>query len=75
MTSVDLKDVFYTVSIHSDHQKFLTSKWQKYGYAFSGMLNGYSEAIRIFTKPLKLRFSIFRSHGYLSLVFVDDSYL
>ena len=75
MASVDLKDVFYTVSIHSHHQKFLRFKWQKYCYAFSGMLNGYSEAIRIFTKPLKLRFSIFRSHGYLSLVFVDDSYL
>ena len=39
------------------------------------MPNGYSEAVRVFTKLLKPPFSILRSHGYLSVVFVDDSYL
>ena len=75
MASVDLKDAFYTVPIHTDHQKFLKFKWQEHCYAFRGMWNGYSEAMRAFTKLLKPPFSILRSHGYLSVVFVDDSYL
>ena len=39
------------------------------------MSNIYSEAMRVFTKLLKTPFSILKSHGYLSAVFVDDSYL
>ena len=75
MASVDLKDAFYTVPIHTDHQKFLKFKWQEHCYAFRGMRNGYSEAMRVFTNLLKPLFSILRSHGHLSVVFVDDSYL
>ena len=41
MSSVDLKDAFYTVPIHPDHQKFLTFKLQGHCYTFSGMPNGY----------------------------------
>ena len=33
------------------------------------------DIVRLFTKLLKLWFSIFRSHDHLSLVFFDDSYL
>ena len=55
------------------------SKVQEHGqehcYAFRGMLNGYNEAMRVFIKLLKLPFSILRSHGNLSAVFVDESYL
>ena len=29
---VDLKDVFYTVPIHANHQKFLKFKWQEHCY-------------------------------------------
>ena len=75
MTSVDLKDSFCSVPIHPDHQKFLKFKWQEHCYAFRGMPNGFSEAMRVFTKLLKPRFSIWRSHGYLSVIFVDESYL
>ena len=35
------------------------------------MPSGYSEAMRVFKSP----FSILRSHGYLSVLFFDDSYL
>ena len=66
MASVDLKDAFYKVPIHPDHQKFLKFKWQEHCYTFRGMPNGYSEAMRVFTKLLKSPFSILRSHGYLS---------
>ena len=39
------------------------------------MPNGYIKAMRVFTKLLKPPFFILRSHGYLSVAFVDDSYL
>ena len=39
------------------------------------MSNGYSEAVRIFTKILKSVFEYLRQEGYLSVIFVDDSYL
>ena len=39
------------------------------------MSNGYSEAVRIFTKILKSVFGYLRQEGYLSVIFVDDSYL
>ena len=66
MASVDLKDAFYKVPIHPNHQKFLKFKWQEHCYTFRGMPNGYSEAMRVFTKLLKPPFSILRSYGYLS---------
>ena len=75
MASGDLKDAFYMVPIHPDHQTFLKFKWQEHCYTFRGMPNGYSEAMRVFTKFFKPPFSILRSHGYLSVVFVGDSYL
>ena len=39
------------------------------------MPNGYSEAMMVFTKLLKPLFSVLRCHRYLSVVFVDNSYL
>ena len=40
------------------------------------MSNGYSEAMRVFTKlPIKPPLSISRNHGYLPVVFVGESYL
>ena len=39
------------------------------------MPNGYSVDKRVFTKLLEPPFSILRSHGNLSVVLVDNSYL
>ena len=39
------------------------------------MPNGYSDAMRIFTKILKPVFGHLRQEGHLSVIFVDDSYL
>ena len=76
MTSVDLKDTLYIAPIHPDlHQKFLKIKWKEYCHAFRRIQNGYSEAIRVFTKLLKPPFFVLRNHDYLSEVFEDDSYL
>ena len=39
MTSVILKDAFYTVLFHLDHQKSLISKWQGHCYSFREIPN------------------------------------
>ena len=39
------------------------------------MPNGYGPAMRIFIKISKIPFSILRKKGFLSIVYVDDSYL
>ena len=75
IASVDLKDTFFTIPIHSDYQKFFKSIHKRIPYEFSSMPNGYSDAMRVFTKVLKSAFSYQREIGYLSVVHVDDSYL
>ena len=39
------------------------------------MPNGYEPAMRIFTKISTKSFSVFREKGFLSAVYVDESYL
>ena len=44
-------------------------------YKFLRLPNRYSEAMRIFTKILKLPFLVLRKQGLLSVTFLGDSYL
>ena len=74
MASVDLKDAFYTIPIHRDHTKYLKFYHGSF-YEFLCMPNGYSEAMRVFTKVLKPPFAYLRTQGHLSVVYVDDTYL
>ena len=53
MASSDLKDIFYSVSIHKDHQNSLKFQWLEKDHKFLGMPNGYSEAMYMFKKILK----------------------
>ena len=75
MTLVDLKDAFFKISIHSDYQKVFKFIHERIPCEFSSMSNGYSNAMRVFTNVLKPAFSYLREIKYLSVVYVDDSYL
>ena len=75
MASVDLKDAFFTVPVHKPHQKYFKLEWFQGFYKFIGMPNGFSEAMIIFTKILRPAFGYLRQERYLSVIFVDDSYL
>ena len=74
VASIDLKDVFYSIPIHSEHQKYLKfvvlSK-----ISITCMPNGYGPAMHIFTEVSKVLFSHLQSKGFISVVFVEDSYL
>ena len=72
MASIDLKDVFYSVPVHKNHQAYLTFFVEEY-LKFVCMPNGYGPAMRIFTQISKIQFSILREK--VVYVYVDSSYL
>ena len=74
MASIDLKDAFFSVPIHYDHQKYLKFIFGNL-FRFTSMPNGYGPAIRIFTKILKVPFRHLGSQGHNSVLYVGASYL
>ena len=75
MASVDLKDAFFTVPVHISPQKYFQFGWFQNFYKFLVIPNGYSDAVQTFTKIPKPVFWHLRNQGYISVIFVDDSYL
>jgi len=47
MASVDIQDAYYTVPIHSDHQKYLKFMFNGTLYQYTCLPNGLSSAPRI----------------------------
>ena len=74
MASIDLKDAFFSVPIHSTHQKYLKFTFDDL-FQFTCMPNGYGPAMKVFTKISKVPFGHLISLSYNSVVYVDDSYL
>ena len=75
MASIDLKDAYYLLPIHKDHQKFLKLKFKRTLYQYTCLPNGLSSATRIFTKLLKPVYSTLRGMGHIISGYIDDSYL
>lgn len=82
MTSIDLKDAYYSIPIAPEHHKYLKFIWKDQLYAFNSLPMGLSSSPRIFTKILKPFFSALRSQfghtclGYIDdLFYLEDSYL
>jgi hypothetical protein len=75
MASIDLKDAYYTVAIHTEHQKYLKFEFNGILYQYTCLPNGLASAPRIFTKLLKPVYSTLRSMGHLNSGYIDDSYL
>ena len=44
-------------------------------YEFIAMPNGFSDAMHVFTKVSNPVYAYLRQQGYISVIFVDDSYL
>ena len=75
MASIDLKDAYYMLPVHPDHQKFLKFKFKGTLYQYTCLPNGLSSAPRIFTKLLKPVYSTLRGMGHIISGYIDDSYL
>ncbi|CAB4031951.1 Transposon Ty3-G Gag-Pol poly [Paramuricea clavata] len=75
MASIDLKNAYYSVPIHPEHQKYLKFNWKGKQYRFVCFPNGLAICPRKFTKLLKPVYSQLRKNGHISVVFIDDSWL
>ena len=73
MGSLDIQDAFYSIKVSTEHRKFLKFMFQNTAYQFNCMPNGYREAMRIFTKILKIPFAKLRKLGIETVVYVDDT--
>ena len=73
MSSIDLKDAYYSIPIWENHKKFLTFQWKGRYFQFNVLPFGLTSAPRIFTKILKPVFSKMREEGFCVLGYIDDS--
>ena len=74
MTSIDLKDAYYSLPIAIEHQKYLKFFWKDVLYTFTCLAMGLSSSPSIFTKVMKPIFSNLRStFGHICLSYIDDS--
>ena len=75
MASIDLKDAYYSVSIDTNHRKYLRFIWKNQLFQFTCLPNGLSSAPRIFTKLMKPAYSTLRCKGFENVGYIDDTYL
>jgi hypothetical protein len=75
MGSIDLKDAYFSISIHIDHQKYLKFCWKNTLYKFTCLPQGLACAPRLFTKLMKPVFATLRERGHISSGYLDDSLL
>ena len=66
MTSIDLKDAYYSLPIAIEHQKYLKFFWKDVLYTFTCLPMGLSSTPRIFPKVMKPIFSNLHIWSYLS---------
>ncbi len=75
MTSIDLRDAYYSIPIAPEHQKYLKFIWKDNLYCFTCLPMGLSSSPRIFTKVMKPVFATLRSKfGHTCLGYIDDSF-
>lgn len=73
LTSVDLKDAYFSIPIHSDYQKYLKFVWNDKMYKFVCVCFGLKSAPFLFTKVLKPVFAMFRQKNIRCSYYIDDS--
>ena len=72
LASIDLKDAYNSVPIHSDYIKYLKFFWIGQLYKFLVLPNGLCSEPRKFTKLIKPPNSILRMEGHIIAIYIDD---
>ena len=72
MMTIDLRDAYLCLPMHSDHQKYLRFMWGGQLFQSISVPFGLSPAPREFTKLLKPVMAILRKLGLRILTFLDD---
>ena len=65
--SFDLKEACYSIPIHENYQKYLKLFWKEEYYQYFVLPNGFSSAVRVFTKILTLPFKYLRGQKDICL--------
>ena len=74
MSTLDLKDAYYSIPIAEEHQKYLKFYWKDMLYTFTCLPMGLCSSPRIFTKVMKPIFATLRRRfGHVCLNYIDDS--
>ena len=73
MSSIDLKDAYFSLAIHEDYQKFLVFQWKGKFYKYIVLPFGITIAPRVFTKVLKPVFCEMRKLGCTVAPYLDES--
>ena len=72
MSTIDLKDAYYLISIDKSHRKYLRFIFEGEDYELTCLPFGLKPAPYVFTKLLKPLTSFLRKLGFLSVVYLDD---
>jgi len=72
MVKLDLKDAYFVIPIHQEHQKWLRFHWQHQPYQFQGLPFGLSSAPRVFTKATCPIVAWLRQLGMKIVSYIDD---
>ena len=73
MTSLDLKDAYFSLPIAKQYKKYLRFKWKDQLYEYQCLCFGLSLAPFYFTKVMKPIFSQLRREGINCTYYIDDS--
>ena len=73
LTSIDLTDACFSISVHSEDQKFLKFSWNGRMYKFVCVCFGLKSAPFLFTKVLKPVYAWFRQQNTRCSYYIDDS--
>ena len=72
MAKADLKDSYFLVPIHRDHQRWIRFHWPDQDYQFCCLSFGLSSAPRMFTKITRLIVALLRQLGVRLIAYIDD---
>ena len=72
-TSADLKDAYYSVSLHPKYRKFCRFIWGGTLYEFTCLPQGLCTAPRFFTKIMKILLMELRKQGIQIVGYLDDT--
>lgn len=72
LATIDLKEAYFLVPIHKNHQKYLRFEFDGQVYQFKVLPYGLSSAPRVFTKIMKEVINCLRDRGHRSVIYLDD---